>query len=236
MDIEKSEYSKEDDLYNNFEDDLFNENDKDIFATLTNTNTDADYEKKNKDTFNDWKNDSEKKQKDDNVMNLFSFDENIEDFDDLDKKDNTLKKILDLIGGDYSPIIPDVVTDYYLMKNGFETSNVKIKRLIALATQKFILDIAQDAYEYSRIRNQTTVYNSSNPHLKAKQLVQGHQFSQQSSGSGLSLNPESVDQQPSSYSNNYMSNQKSKIVLTMEDLSNALSEYGLNISKPDFYR
>jgi transcription initiation factor TFIID subunit 10 len=31
-------------------------------------------------------------------------------------------------------------------------------------------------------------------------------------------------------------NSSKKVVLTMEDLSSALSEYGLNVSRPDFYR
>ena len=58
--------------------------------------------------------------------------------------------------GDFAPIIPDAVTDYYLAKNGFETSDIKIKRLLALATQSSLV-ILQDAYEYSRIRSASAV-------------------------------------------------------------------------------
>lgn len=155
---------------------------------------------------------------------------------DLTRKDKTLLEMLDLMKGDFAPIIPDAVTDYYLAKNGFETADVRVKRLLALATQKFISDIAQDAYEYSRIRSSSTVYNSSNPQTRAKQLLQGQQYAnQQSSGNNGSLEGASDQQQPLIHATS-AGNQQGKIVLTMEDLSSALSEYGVNTKRPDFYR
>lgn len=165
----------------------------------------------------------------------------IPDLPELTRKDKTLKEVLDLMEGDFAPIIPDAVTDYYLAKNGFETSDVKIKRLLALATQKFISDIAQDAFEYSRIRSSSSVYNSSNPQVRAKQLLQGQQFANQQSitganGGGNSIDGQGDQQQPQQHSTSNSGNQQGKIVLTMEDLSSALSEYGVNTSRPDFYR
>ncbi|CAX39647.1 transcription initiation factor TFIID subunit, putative [Candida dubliniensis CD36] len=160
----------------------------------------------------------------------------IPELPDLTRKDKTLKEVLDLMDGDFAPIIPDAVTDYYLAKNGFETSDIKIKRLLALATQKFISDIAQDAYEYSRIRSASAVYNSSNPQVRAKLLLQGQQYANQQSLSGNSNNAGEGDQQQSQQSHSNAGNSQGKIVLTMEDLSNALSEYGMNTSRPDFYR
>ncbi|KAJ2435475.1 hypothetical protein IWW46_005877 [Coemansia sp. RSA 2440] len=56
----------------------------------------------------------------------------------------------------YAPIIPEALTDYYLAQAGFECNDVRIKRLLALATQKFISDVATDAYQYSRIRQQAS--------------------------------------------------------------------------------
>lgn len=166
----------------------------------------------------------------------------IPDLPELSRKDKSLKEVLDLMDGEYAPIIPDAVTDYYLAKNGFETSDVKIKRLLALATQKFILDVAQDAYEYSRIRNSSSVYNSSNPQVRAKQLIQGQQYANQQlitgsvGGAGSGVEGLSDQQQPLQHSGSNAGNQQGKIVLTMEDLSSALNEYGINTSRPDFYR
>ncbi|KAG5366112.1 Transcription initiation factor TFIID subunit 10 [Yarrowia sp. B02] len=129
------------------------------------------------------------------------------------RKDKTLSEFLDNMN-EYAPIIPDAVTDYYLAKSGFQTNDVRIKRLLALATQKFISDLASDAYQHSRIRSSSSVSSASNPQARAKALVAGVGGAQvQSSTSG-----------------------RSKIVLTMEDLSSASSEYGLNLKRPDFYR
>lgn len=150
---------------------------------------------------------------------------------EVSKRDKTLAEMLALMDGDFAPIIPDAVTDYYLSKNGFETADVRVKRLLALATQKFISDIAQDAYEYLRIRSSLAVYNLANPQVRAKQLLQGQQFANQQNAPGAELG----EQQTQLYLAN-AGNQQGKIVLTMEDLGNALSEYGVNASRPDFYR
>lgn len=163
---------------------------------------------------------------------------------ELTRKDKTLKEVLDLMDGDFAPIIPDAVTDYYLAKNGFETTDIKIKRLLALATQKFVSDIAQDAYEYSRIRSSSAVYNSANPQTRAKQLLQGQQYANQQTLTGAGNKPSLADGasaddhqalQPS-HSGSSAGNNQGKVVLTMEDLSNALSEYGVNTTRSEFYR
>lgn len=153
---------------------------------------------------------------------------------DLSKTEKTFEEMLKLMDDELAPIIPDAVTDYYLSKNGFQTSDIRIKRLLALATQKFISDISQDAYEYSRIRSSSAVYNSSNPQLRAKQLLQGQQFVNQQNIGG-SGNIDAGDQPTQTFSTN-SNNQQGKIVLTLEDLSNALCEYGVNTSRPEFYR
>lgn len=72
----------------------------------------------------------------------------------LERRDRSLKELLSAMD-DYAPIIPDAVTDYYLQRAGLKTVDHRIKRLLALATQKFISDIATDAYQYARIRSQS---------------------------------------------------------------------------------
>ncbi|PCH44211.1 transcription initiation factor IID TAF10 subunit [Wolfiporia cocos MD-104 SS10] len=67
------------------------------------------------------------------------------------RKDRTLAEFL-LMLDDYAPLIPDEVTDYYLQRVGFECEDARLKRLLALAAQKFVSDIAADAYQHARIR------------------------------------------------------------------------------------
>ncbi|KAI8866854.1 transcription initiation factor IID, TAF10 subunit [Ramicandelaber brevisporus] len=55
----------------------------------------------------------------------------------------------------YAPVIPDAVTDHYLARAGFESDDVRLKRILALATQRFIAGIATDAFQHNRMRQQT---------------------------------------------------------------------------------
>ncbi|KAG0241931.1 Transcription initiation factor TFIID subunit 10 [Actinomortierella wolfii] len=109
--------------------------------------------------------------------------------EELNRKDRTLAEFLPMMET-YAPIIPDAVTDYYLSRTGFECEDVRIKRLLALAAQKFISDIATDAFQYCKVRQQS-----------------------QKRAPG----------------------KDKKTVLTMEDLSDALGEYGINVKKADYY-
>ncbi|KAF8631865.1 hypothetical protein AX15_002135 [Amanita polypyramis BW_CC] len=67
------------------------------------------------------------------------------------RKDRTLAEFL-LMLDEYEPLIPNEVTDYFLQRVGFECEDARLKRLLSLAAQKFVSDIAADAYQHARIR------------------------------------------------------------------------------------
>ncbi|RIB00279.1 putative TAF10-TFIID and SAGA subunit, partial [Gigaspora rosea] len=104
-------------------------------------------------------------------------------------KDRSLLEFL-LLLDNFEPLIPDFVTEYYLNKSGIQCDDIRIMRLMSLAAQKFVADIATDAFQYCKIRQQ---------------------------------------------SKKNIGKQRNKTVLTLEDLVAALSEYGINIKKPDYF-
>lgn len=92
---------------------------------------------------------------------------------------------------DYTPTIPDAVTSYYLNRSGFETTDPRLVRLISLAAQKFVSDIANDALQHCKMRGSV---QSSRKTGKDKHYT-----------------------------------------LTMEDLTPALAESGINVKKPPYF-
>ncbi|KAL8995867.1 MAG: hypothetical protein Q9188_006710, partial [Gyalolechia gomerana] len=62
------------------------------------------------------------------------------------QKDISLREFLEKMD-DYTPIIPDAVTSHHLLLAGLPPDSIPqpLARLLALATQKFIADVAADA-------------------------------------------------------------------------------------------
>ncbi|WBW71849.1 SAGA complex/transcription factor TFIID complex subunit Taf10 [Schizosaccharomyces osmophilus] len=126
-------------------------------------------------------------------------------------KNKTLQEFMNEMD-DYSPIIPDVLLDYYLSLSGFRCADSRLKKLLGLAAQKFISDIAQDAYQYSKIRTGS------------------------SSTSSTGFNAPNYSAAGASAGGPTRRGDRGKAVLTVDDLSSALNEYGINLKRPDFYR
>ncbi|RIA85680.1 transcription initiation factor TFIID 23-30kDa subunit-domain-containing protein [Glomus cerebriforme] len=108
------------------------------------------------------------------------------------RKDRSLLDFLLILDG-FEPLIPDHVSEYYLSRSGASCDDIRVlvMRLMSLAAQKFVADIATDAFQYCKIRQQ---------------------------------------------SKKNVGKQRNKTVLNLEDLAAALSEYGINVKKPDYYR
>ncbi|CAB3222509.1 unnamed protein product [Arctia plantaginis] len=61
----------------------------------------------------------------------------------------------------YNPSIPDSVVAHYLNMSGFESQDPRLIRLIALASQKFLSDIANDALQHCKMRTSSQMTQSS---------------------------------------------------------------------------
>ncbi|KAK4651154.1 hypothetical protein QC762_611840 [Podospora pseudocomata] len=154
------------------------------------------------------------------------------------RKDASLKEFLNKMD-DYAPIIPDAVTNYYMTRAGLPPppqTDQRLARLLALATQKFIADIAADAYQYSRIRASNTSANNPMGNLGAAAgfPIPGQPANQpgakdQGRGGPLGI------QRPG-YGGGGQGSQQNRTVLTMEDLGMAVGEFGVNVKRSEFYR
>eukprot|EP01130_Rhizamoeba_saxonica_P015103 TRINITY_DN6716_c0_g1_i1.p1 TRINITY_DN6716_c0_g1~~TRINITY_DN6716_c0_g1_i1.p1 ORF type:complete len:107 (-),score=27.60 TRINITY_DN6716_c0_g1_i1:52-372(-) len=86
----------------------------------------------------------------------------------------------------FVPVIPEEVVDFYLKKSGFNCPDPTVRRFVALATQKFMTEVAHDSMQYCKLRQ--------------------------------------------------ASSKRRNLVLTTDDLSNSLSEYGINVNKPPYHQ
>ncbi|KAI8630957.1 transcription initiation factor IID, TAF10 subunit [Xylariaceae sp. FL1651] len=152
------------------------------------------------------------------------------------RKDISLKEFLGKMD-DYAPIIPDAVTNYYMTKAGLPPpphTDPRLARLIALAVQKFVADVAADAYQYSRIRASNTSANNPMGNLGAAAgiTVPGQAPAggkDQGRGAPLGI-------QRAGYGGGGQGGSQNRTVLTMEDLGMAVGEYGVNVKRSEFYR
>lgn len=138
------------------------------------------------------------------------------------------------------------MTNYYLTKAGLPPppqTSTQLARLLALATQKFIADIAADAYQYSRIRSSNTASN--NP-MGALGAATGFPIAGQPGAAGAGAGAAGKDQagkggvlgvqRPGFGGGGQGGQGQGRTVLTMEDLGMAVGEYGVNVKRGEFYR
>ncbi|KAM7201271.1 transcription initiation factor TFIID subunit 10 [Rhypophila sp. PSN 637] len=155
------------------------------------------------------------------------------------RKDTSLKEFLNRMD-DYAPIIPDAVTNYYMTRAGLPPppqTDQRLARLLALATQKFIADIAADAYQYSRIRASNTSANNPMGSLGAAAgfPIPGQQANQPGGKDQASKGGPLGIQRPG-YGGGGQGGSQNRTVLTMEDLGMAVGEFGVNVKRSEFYR
>ncbi|KAK9698196.1 hypothetical protein RND81_08G088200 [Saponaria officinalis] len=95
---------------------------------------------------------------------------------------------------DYSPTIPDELVEHYLAKSGFQSPDLRLIRLVSIATQKFISEVATDALQHCKARQSSIIKDKRDKQQKDKRLI-----------------------------------------LTMDDLSKALREYGVNLKHQEYF-
>ncbi|KAK6433245.1 hypothetical protein LTR95_010579 [Oleoguttula sp. CCFEE 5521] len=145
------------------------------------------------------------------------------------KKNLTLASLLSPLTQS-TPLIPDAVTAHYLTLAGLPPppeTPLPLARLLALATQKFIADIAADAYQYSRIRSGSVTSN--NPLGGLGGVAAAGVRDEGGKGGGK------VGGVRAGFGGGGGGG-AGRTVLTMEDLGMAVGEYGVSVRRGEFYR
>ncbi|KAK6440384.1 hypothetical protein LTR95_003391 [Oleoguttula sp. CCFEE 5521] len=145
------------------------------------------------------------------------------------KKNLTLASLLSPLSQS-TPLIPDAVTAHYLTLAGLPPppeTPLPLARLLALATQKFIADIAADAYQYSRIRSGSVTSN--NPLGGLGGVAAAGVRDEGGKGGGK------VGGVRAGFGGGGGGG-AGRTVLTMEDLGMAVGEYGVSVRRGEFYR
>ncbi|KAJ0425579.1 transcription initiation factor TFIID 23-30kDa subunit-domain-containing protein [Aspergillus carlsbadensis] len=172
------------------------------------------------------------------------------------KKETSLREFLGKMD-EYAPIIPDAVTSHYLTLaglpppgNGPNQTPPHLARLLGLATQKFIADIAADSYQYARIRasNSSSASNPMGSLNAASGLgvpgaggagggAAGGGGTGDGKGGGANKGGAHLGIQRAGFGGGGSGGSgQGRTVLTMEDLGMAVSEYGVSVKRGEFYR
>ena len=81
------------------------------------------------------------------------------------------------------------MTSHYLASSGLETSDPRIVKLVSLAAQKFVSDVAADALNHCKMRQQRSVnmVHSTLPKRKDKYVMTTEDLSQALGEQGVSV-------------------------------------------------
>lgn len=85
---------------------------------------------------------------------------------------------------DYTPTIPDAVAQHFLSSSGFQTDDPRIVRIMSIAAQKFVADIANDALQHCKMRGAGQT-NKKNKHRKY--VLTNDDLAQAMSDQGITL-------------------------------------------------
>ncbi|KAJ5488902.1 hypothetical protein N7539_003792 [Penicillium diatomitis] len=165
------------------------------------------------------------------------------------KKETSLREFLGKMD-EYAPIIPDAVTAHYLTLAGLPPPGTgpnqtppHLARLLALATQKFVADIAADSYQFARIRasNSSSANNPIGSLTNAAGVPGGAGtvpggVTGGDGAKGGKANTHLGIQRPGFGGGGSGGSGQGRTVLTMEDLGMAVSEYGVTVKRGEFYR
>ncbi len=148
---------------------------------------------------------------------------------------------------DINTTLPDSVINYYMRKSGFIVNDPKLVKIISIASQKFISEIVNDVWQRQRLKTkQGTVPAASTTTQAASTTSTNNPTSSNATtaAAGTSSASASGSEQPkltkaaanaANAASSNAANAANTAQLTLEDLTQVLADYGINVKKPYYF-
>jgi hypothetical protein len=147
---------------------------------------------------------------------------------------------------DINTTLPDSVITHYMKKTGFIVNDPKLVKIISIASQKFISEIVNDVMQHHKLKNKASSASSVSGIQAASttstaSTVPNNNGNFISNATTNSSNMSNHSNQPSASSSSANVAKSAKtttnagLTLTLEDLSQVLTEYGINVKKPYYF-
>jgi hypothetical protein len=147
---------------------------------------------------------------------------------------------------DVNTTMPDQVINHYMKKAGFIVNDPKLVKIISIASQKFVSEIVNDVMQHHKLKTKSATSQSNasatqaassttaaNSKTTAQDKTKGGATSNSATTSSNSNGPQSSN--AASASSNSGGGNTAPLTLTLEDLSQVLTEYGINVKKPYYF-
>ncbi|XP_038983856.1 transcription initiation factor TFIID subunit 10 isoform X1 [Phoenix dactylifera] len=133
---------------------------------------------------------------------------------------------------DYTPTIPDELVEHYLSRSGFHCPDLRLTRLVAVAAQKFISEVASDALQSHTTFNELGWLRLDGGYLSSRAGIRELRCP----GLNCLLDSKHCKARPAPPVKDKSKQPKDKrLVLTMEDLSKALHKHGVNLKHQEYF-
>jgi transcription initiation factor TFIID subunit 10 len=131
---------------------------------------------------------------------------------------------------DINTTLPDSVINHYMRKSGFVVNDEKLVKIISIASQKFISEIVNDVMQHHKLKTKSSNLLNANQAANSAGAVPTTSTGASASGVGAS-----GSNTTSSSNNKSKTSTTAPLTLTLEDLSQVLTEYGINVKKPYYF-
>ena len=126
---------------------------------------------------------------------------------------------------DVNTTLPDSVINHYMKKAGFIVNDPKLVKIVSIASQKFISEIVNDVMQHHKLKTKNAT--------SLLPTAASSTSSQSTGAKSKAANATAAASTAAAGSQN--SGNVAPLTLTLEDLSQVLTEYGINVKKPYYF-